>query len=361
MIATRNNNIDSVKKEITVDKNKINEPDDEGNTPLMIACENGNLNMVKYLVENGANVDLQRKYSQNLYKYGYRKNPSNMIIVTVILCGLPLFESFAFVELGDYYPGVMIAYKKGNMDIVKYLISKGADCNQTVHRELSARALKFVEDGVGGYVKNPKISLLDIALMDDKNYNLAKVIIEDGLKDNITIVTNKKLWTHSTSPNSFDDLVKGLVLAGMDINRKDKKGLTILDQCYVWGWNTLQDNSAYVTLQQLGAKGPSAIAISMKIENERLRKENDQRVQQAQEARSDFLNSYEVKQACYMAKLWSGFPSATINNVTLQKDYGSQFQHYLVVWSYNGLSHSTDVYYYPGYHTWKCGTYEVRD
>ncbi|EGC32373.1 hypothetical protein DICPUDRAFT_155651 [Dictyostelium purpureum] len=53
------NNLNKFKEELEKDKSKINEKDKEGRTPLTYACDRGIYEIVKILVENGADINHQ--------------------------------------------------------------------------------------------------------------------------------------------------------------------------------------------------------------------------------------------------------------------------------------------------------------
>jgi len=46
------------------DRSKVNYPDDVGNTPLICACKKGNLEIVRMLVENGADVNQENEFME---------------------------------------------------------------------------------------------------------------------------------------------------------------------------------------------------------------------------------------------------------------------------------------------------------
>ena len=62
--AVLNKDIDEVNKLLNDKSVDINEQDDEKNTPLMYACEEGMEVIVKLLVEAGANINLQGEYGE---------------------------------------------------------------------------------------------------------------------------------------------------------------------------------------------------------------------------------------------------------------------------------------------------------
>jgi ankyrin repeat protein len=59
-----------IKKNIKV----IDIPDNNGITPLMIACKNNNINTVKVLLKLGANITLVDNYNKTAYDYASQHN-----------------------------------------------------------------------------------------------------------------------------------------------------------------------------------------------------------------------------------------------------------------------------------------------
>jgi len=108
-----------------------------GDTPLIISCKKGNLNIVKLLVDNGADINKKNKYGDT-----------------------PL----------------TISCEKGNFDIIKYLVEKGADINlfnstgtsplNILCRKSSENSLKIMD-----YLITKNESCIDKI---DKNYNTTK-------------------------------------------------------------------------------------------------------------------------------------------------------------------------------------------
>ncbi|WP_353289127.1 ankyrin repeat domain-containing protein [Wolbachia endosymbiont (group A) of Pogonocherus hispidulus] len=79
-----------------VDKKDVNVKNDEGNTPLHLAVEEGNLEAVKHLIEKGAGINAVNRYG---------------------------------------YTPLRIAAYKGSTDIAVYLVEKGANVSDNILHE----------------------------------------------------------------------------------------------------------------------------------------------------------------------------------------------------------------------------------
>lgn len=92
-------------------------------TPLIYGSFSGNLSLVKFAIENGADIDTRNGDDRNLMMIASKEG--NFEIVKYLL------ENDADVNVTDEfgYTALMRASKEGNLEIVKYLIEKGADVN----------------------------------------------------------------------------------------------------------------------------------------------------------------------------------------------------------------------------------------
>ncbi|OUM65155.1 hypothetical protein PIROE2DRAFT_41972, partial [Piromyces sp. E2] len=119
-----NKSIESKKKNNNLIGIDINKKDKDGNTPLVIACKENNVELIKELVEAGANVNIS--------------DDNNSDTPLIIMCEREneqmvkyLIEHGAEVnKLNKYgYSALYISCIRENEALVKYLIEKGADLN----------------------------------------------------------------------------------------------------------------------------------------------------------------------------------------------------------------------------------------
>ena len=171
----------------------VDERDHYDNTPLMDAAENGQLDVVKYLVDNGANVNTIDK---------------------------------------AYRTPLMLAAEKGHLDVVKYLVDKGA-MNAQNCAELAAKNgyLDVVEflvtkgTDVNARGRNGTMPLMKAAGLGQ--LDVVKYLVDKGADVN---AKGEDGWTPLMMAMSDGnlDIVKVLVEKGADVNAKYENGLTVL-------------------------------------------------------------------------------------------------------------------------------------
>lgn len=162
------------------------------NEPLKLAIIKGNLDIVKLLIEKGANINV---------KYDLYNTPLHIAMINGNLEIVKLLiEKGADVnaknETND--TPLHIAMIKGNHDIVKLLIEKGADIN--IENTKLIKPLDSVKDG-------EILNLFNKDLINDEKY---KVICNNIL-------------LYSIIRNKLKD-VNSLIQSGIDVNITDKDG-----------------------------------------------------------------------------------------------------------------------------------------
>ena len=97
----------------------------DGMTPLMIAAEDSLVNVVTFLIKQGANVDLQDSYGKTALHYAL----GSLNFLFEILCCL--IQKGADVNTGsnDKLTPLMIAAEKGHINALTLLIKFGADAD----------------------------------------------------------------------------------------------------------------------------------------------------------------------------------------------------------------------------------------
>ena len=211
---------------------KANATDDEGTTPLFLACLNGSLSMVELLLESGANVNVARLTGETpLMTAAYTGNPA--VVKLLIARGADvnvketsrgqtplmlaaaqnhleiariLIEQKADVHARSShgFTPFLFAVQQGNLDMAKLLLGAGADVNETA------------PDGIGGdtnarrlYKPNTEAGALLLAI-DSRHEAMAKWLIERGA--NVNEHSAGRTPLHSAIQQDMLELV-GLLLS----------------------------------------------------------------------------------------------------------------------------------------------------
>jgi ankyrin repeat protein len=204
-----------------------------GDTPLHLAAEKGHLDIVGYLTEKGANVNVKRRYGLtplhfaaqsghlDIVKYlvdekgadinvrdGHGKAPVYFAVCNGHLDIIKYLVDIKGAYFGTNY-SLYVAVQNGYLDIVKYLVDeKGADFN-VMEGYYSDTPLHFA-------AKNGHLDVVKY-LVDEKGANVN--------------AENTSWYTplHMAAWGGYLNVVKYLVEKGADINAKDKGNRTPLD------------------------------------------------------------------------------------------------------------------------------------
>ncbi len=202
LIEACNKNSINLVKSLVENGADVNQPDGNGNTPLFIACKNGNKALAKYLIDNGADVNQPDgngntplfiacdRWYIDLAEYLIDRHSAKLNSRIINGYGKDLLFK---------------AYEKENGNTVKSLIENGMDVN--------------IED------ENGKTPLLMACLWN--NENLAKYLIEEQ-NANIN-VESKRGWTplFMAYRQKNIDLAKYLIEHGADVNYQNRYDGTI--------------------------------------------------------------------------------------------------------------------------------------
>ncbi|MCA7010145.1 ankyrin repeat domain-containing protein [Wolbachia endosymbiont of Tribolium confusum] len=172
---------------LAVDGINVNLQDKDERTPLHLAIKKGNENVVKALLDKGADVNLRDKDRKTPLHLAIEKGNENVVKA--------LLDKGADVNLRDESESTPLcrAAKKGKMEIVEALLAKGPNCidlpdidghtplyiaaDNNHHKVVRA----LLEKGANPLVKGRC------------NKNLAEMVTEDAIMRDTVLRVNKKL------------------------------------------------------------------------------------------------------------------------------------------------------------------------
>ena len=256
--------------------------DNSGKTALHIAAENGKIDVIRFLLENGAEVNAKdRSGATPLYtpiKYGHTD------IVKLLI------KEGAEVDITNRYVNqtpLHWAVKNGRFDIVKFLLENGADINAIdnagetpLHLAVKNGRFDIVKLILSSVSEEQKMNLL--ATENGYGYTPLHIAIRYGkIEIMITIlssVTEEQKMDLLTTKDSYDDtplhtaieygnikFIKLLLENGADINAKDKLGNTLLHFAAKYGKleivKLLLENGVDVNAKDNAGKTPLRFAV----------------------------------------------------------------------------------------------------
>ncbi len=194
--------------------------------PLIIATENGHFEIAKLLIENGADVNGAYVNDEGVKKI----NPSKYTPLGAASEIGPLELVQLLIKHGanvkDASDALINASYRGRLDIIKFLIEKGADVNKKDRLEDTAltsairsgylkTANFLIENGADVNITSgfERYTPLSIAA-SNRNVELTKFLIEKGANVNTVDRRGTPLLTRIVSMYDFHEIVKLLIGAG---------------------------------------------------------------------------------------------------------------------------------------------------
>lgn len=182
----------------------VNQKNDKGDAVLFSAVSSGDVDCVKILVENGADINFEKKSE---------KGSTGPALILASLAGrLPvvqyLAKSGADLDIQNSFgeTALMLAAAKGHYDIVDFLIKSGANINK--QKKAGTTAIKFAA-GIGN------TEILEALIKAGADVNL-------GDNDDDTPLGDAVFAGHLKAAEI-------LIRVGANVNAKNKDGKTILD------------------------------------------------------------------------------------------------------------------------------------
>jgi ankyrin repeat protein len=217
--ACADDNIEAVRDFLSDEQTDVNTPEKNGETPLHVAAGGQNPQLVRLLIEHGANVNAKNNslFTPMMYAAEYCKS-STAKLQTIKY----LIEKGAEVnaQSKNGWTALMLVCKNGKpgahrQKAVEHLIKKGADVNMATNYGWTALLLLFYEQDPG-----------------EDGLVISKMLIEKGADVN---AKNKIQWTPFMSAVRFGEpsaeklkTVRYLLKKGANVNAKNKHQWTPL-------------------------------------------------------------------------------------------------------------------------------------
>lgn len=219
----------------------IDTRDHNGQTPLHYSIRSGNTEVAKYLIDNGANLNIQDNPYRQTAKYAYSKTPLHYAIEsgnTEIV--KYLIDRGANPNIQDAYSETPLysAIYSGNTEIVKYLLDHNADPNskgfytfpllaaiKLGHAEI---VKSLVEHGADLGIKNTSAQTLLHYAIELKHTEIAKYLIDRAIDVDTRDISSGKSPLHFAMHMKNMEVVKYLIEHNADIDIQNSYGLTPL-------------------------------------------------------------------------------------------------------------------------------------
>ena len=247
--ACKEGNLNKVKyfiKEAGYDVNERNEkPLEYGRTPLMYAAGKGRFDVVKYLIDHGADVSKEDGYKQTALHYASTNGHLNVVE--------ELLNKGAKVDVENEYcfTPLLLTAKSGYNDVslYVYLIDHGADVGKKDGHERTA--LHYASES--GHLKVVELLLnkgVEIDVEDEDHFTPLMLAAEKGHNDislhlinhnaNISKKNDRKRTAlHYASENGDLNVVKALLTKDAEIDVEDKDCCTPLLRAAEKGHNDI--------------------------------------------------------------------------------------------------------------------------
>jgi len=238
----------------------ISPPNKWGNTPLHIAEEYNNINIIKFLVANGADVNAIGRFG-NTPLYNAAINGHIEIVKYLVSQGADVNAR----NKAQLLCPVGIAIWKANFEIAEFLVSKGA----ILETRPSFNSLRSSSKALDNAEVIRKINLLvslggDVNAKDNnvgftalhaevqrggRSVEIFKCLISHGADVNAKDYQNDTPLHHAVKWNDNVEVIRFLVSQGADVNAKNNEGYSPLSAAKIY-----KTTKAIEYLESIGAK-----------------------------------------------------------------------------------------------------------
>nr|WP_253309278.1 ankyrin repeat domain-containing protein [Rickettsia endosymbiont of Ceutorhynchus assimilis] len=222
--------------------------DNNDNTPLHNACNNGHFNVAKYLIEKGASLKAKNKDNKTPLELADHKGYINIVemikqiqsgldeeLLSAVKNGDPnkvddLVSHGASLEVKDSNGNTLLHYasQNGHLKVVEYLIEKGASL-KAKNKDGNTPLDLAVKENIKEFLKKAQSGLNKelLAVVNGDDLNRVKALVSRGAsleaKDN-----SDNTPLHNACNNGHVKVVEYLVEEGASLKVKNKDGETPL-------------------------------------------------------------------------------------------------------------------------------------
>ncbi len=300
--ATKNGDLDKIKKMLVKEPGLINFKDERGVSTLHIAAESGQLGIIKFLIKNGLDKDMQDINKMTPLIYASRSGKIDLVKFFVELGANMnqqtqtgrtalhwagknnhqhvmefLFKKGANKEIKDLRgrtPLLATLLKNGDADTFKIFVKYGANLEAKIRR-----TSVIIQAARNGYSEIVNILLENKVKVDKENnslfyssvnnglFKLFKVFVKMGIDFNLM---KKNGWDllHSAANGGSVEITVIILKKGFDINKQNRFGWTPLHSAAYSGHlqilEKLIDNGAEINKKTFSGK----TAYNMAVKNE---------------------------------------------------------------------------------------------
>lgn len=216
--------LDKVKVLIEQDSTLLELKDRSGSTPLIKACQNGNIVMVNFLIDNGADVNASDRWKHTPLTRACGVQEANLPLVQLLI---NKGADINWQGINGNTPLHWAAYR-GNLEIAKILINNGADIN--------------IDDKYDGPIETSSIfgTILEMAINGNVNEDMVILLIESGVN------INKKDFNgnsplHLAAFKGYTDITRSLIDHGAELNAVNNFNRTPLYYAAKHGYKSVAD------------------------------------------------------------------------------------------------------------------------
>lgn len=229
-------------------------------TPLMLSCTKLNFDIIKLLVESGANLTLTNKDGWNCFHIAAREGQAEILNYFLDCCS-DIWDSHSKNGRAPLHTAAL----HGRLDAVRLMIARcgySPDCPDSCGSTPLMEALRTGHVLVAEIlIKEHKASLtakdqlgrqaIHLAAQAGCNKSLEYIITQHGMDVNVCTGKSKMSPLHLAAKEGHAETVQFLIAKGASINIQDKNGRTALHLSSAAG----HDNCVHILLRLHNADG----------------------------------------------------------------------------------------------------------